>query len=806
MSIHSLDKECDIFMRKPVAITLILTIFISMFAISSCSNEKKMKESQVVDSDSTWYSTERIDVYKDIYSDGRDYRTINSSFLGMVGDEYCCSLIGDLYVPDAYANDAQNIKESSISEIILFNSEGSISKRLNLYDYIETDTEDYQEVVIQITLNEDSLRLFIASQNQTTYENEYYIRDVNLSTGEASEKVLDEASSFTNLGYLYKKSAVCNRLITFYQVGVLGTDSSSFNLIVEDSNNNLTTINMSDYFPNEDIWRIDNILEYGEDKALIIVQCQGYRKCIELDFSTMSMKDFCPDGTEWMGRIEAIDIIGKDGKFYAIDKGCVLEYDFENQEVREIFNFDTCNINKYDIDNCELVDISEDSLVFICNNNDWRSSFSNVQNEFYLYKLTKCDTNPNAGKTILDVGCITGISRAVAEAICNFNDSNTNYFIQFDSSYIVSDLIEVNINDENYSDEYSNLTYELSNQMVIDLMNGEGPDIIIDGFGFGQMNNSDCFIDLSGYVTRLDSKDYFTNVFDGARVNGALYQLPITFGIQGIITGESNVDSEKEGFTFEEYEEFVHEVCNGTDPIHLDQNSYLCKCISAMNDLFIDGKKLNYNNDAFKETSSYVKNNVFDTTDEFLIQNYMQAYYFEVNGMGLYLNCYDTWQYDHRIEDIRILGIPSVDGRGPALIVNSSVGISSHTSNPDACWEFIKCLLDDDVQTRLARGFEFPVNYSTYVSVSTEMITRYNYFLENGFNYTYRQPIGNTLDLSLIGDIENLIRDARVTIVDPTIDKIIYEEIQPYFKDQKTIDQVLKILQNRVKTVLNERM
>ena len=86
------------------------------------------------------------------------------------------------------------------------------------------------------------------------------------------------------------------------------------------------------------------------------------------------------------------------------------------------------------------------------------------------------------------------------------------------------------------------------------------------------------------------------------------------------------------------------------------------------------------------------------------------------------------------------------------------------------------------------------------------MINRYNNFLENGYNYTYRQPIGNTLDLNIIGDIENLIRDARMTTIDPTIDKIIHEEIQPYFKEQKTIDQVLKILQNRVKTVLNERM
>ena len=50
------------------------------------------------------------------------------------------------------------------------------------------------------------------------------------------------------------------------------------------------------------------------------------------------------------------------------------------------------------------------------------------------------------------------------------------------------------------------------------------------------------------------------------------------------------------------------------------------------------------------------------------------------------------------IENPTILGVPSIDGRGPMFSENCSVAISKTAVNIEACGEFIKILLSDEIQ------------------------------------------------------------------------------------------------------------
>ena len=49
----------------------------------------------------------------------------------------------------------------------------------------------------------------------------------------------------------------------------------------------------------------------------------------------------------------------------------------------------------------------------------------------------------------------------------------------------------------------------------MDIINGEGPDILMNVGGLGQLNNSNYLVDLSKYADTLDKDKYFTNIIEG---------------------------------------------------------------------------------------------------------------------------------------------------------------------------------------------------------------------------------------------------------------------------------------------------
>ena len=67
---------------------------------------------------------------------------------------------------------------------------------------------------------------------------------------------------------------------------------------------------------------------------------------------------------------------------------------------------------------------------------------------------------------------------------------------------------------------------KLSDQLAVDLVSGEGPDIIMNGCAFSQLNNSDYLLDLAPYVEKLDTSGLYSNVIEAAKESdGKLYQI-----------------------------------------------------------------------------------------------------------------------------------------------------------------------------------------------------------------------------------------------------------------------------------------
>ena len=66
--------------------------------------------------------------------------------------------------------------------------------------------------------------------------------------------------------------------------------------------------------------------------------------------------------------------------------------------------------------------------------------------------------------------------------------------------------------------------------------------------------------------------------------------------------------------------------------------------------------------------------------------------------------------------------------------------------------------------------------------------------------------LGLTMDDSIIASYRAVLESASVAErEDPAVLLVIREEIPPYFLDQKSLDEVLSVIDNRVALIVNER-
>ena len=346
----------------------------------------------------------------------------------------------------------------------------------------------------------------------------------------------------------------------------------------------------------------------------------------------------------------------------------------------------------------------------------------------------------------------------------------------------------------------------------MDIINGEGPDILMNVGDLGQLNNSSYLVDLSKYAEGLDKEKYFMNIIEGAKTNGALYQMPLCFGIEGIVTDAKYAGASGVGFTTKEYEAFLRGALNGTDVITSGQAIYFTRLFSNMSDKFISGDKADFSGKEFAELAEYVKNNVIEKpkadndSDDFVANSTttlgVPAYYSTVSGIGhFFMNMTDPQS------DTTILGIPSTDGRGPMFNVRVSVAVSTQAPNVDACIEFIKLLMTDEIMNSLASTDSFVINRAAFRQNAEETVAYFN-DPENSSapgapNYN---PLGLSFSNSNIDKVEKIISTAsKMDSEDAAISIILYEEMPAYFLGQKDLAAVITIAQDRAQKVLSER-
>lgn len=479
-----------------------------------------------------------------------------------------------------------------------------------------------------------------------------------------------------------------------------------------------------------------------------------------------------------------------DGRIIAKDGHEIRQYDIASGTEKVIQDLNYTDYNIYSLYNGYLAYYGKERTVIL----DLWATRNEASGRCKLIVLDKLDKNPYAGKKVLEVAPIWGITDVLGEAQRAFNQTNKKYFSYITTRY---DIKHFKVPDYNKTETtLANQVTLITDQLTVDIRNGIGPDVIIGLGDTNRLDTEEYLVDLNPYINSrdgIDKADYFGNAIDAFSVDGHLYQMPLTINVLGILTDKNNIPAGRSGFSFDQYDAFVRDVCDGIDPISIGNNreSYFRYLFCSMHDLFVSNNTIDVDNDAFRILSKYAKNNIS-------IDGYASGT--ETSGAdwvvlsNIYYDLISTKCIETNSD---IFGAPSVDDRGPMITNFNTIAITTCSSDYKSSWSFVKETIGYEAQKASAN--ENPINRAAFYDFAKTAIKDANITLKERYD-------PRVLDETYIERYITMLEKANcVATFDSEIYQVIIEELQPYYAGDKDLDKVIPVIKNRCQTILNER-
>ena len=459
--------------------------------------------------------------------------------------------------------------------------------------------------------------------------------------------------------------------------------------------------------------------------------------------------------------------------------------------------------------------------------------------KYVIYVFDKAEKNPNTGKTVITVAdTVDDFTAGLSRAIYEFNNTNSDVYVAMDDRYFLKNYMEEDEKADYRKDQDDYfvakskwnrvLSSRMTSKLRMDILSGKGPDIILNASSYSQLDNGNVFVDLSGRLDDLD-QDLYRTVIGFFKTDDRLYQVPVSFyasGMTEILYGDHGAYYNnpfgygKTGVTFDEFEDYVKMESNGKNYLtfYYSRDELFMLLFKRIEKELIKDGRFDADCDLFRKTADYA----MSTSGE-------RSYKAELNDMN------DEEELSHYYDDIKlvvqdlfsfpgtgVVGVPSADGSvGPMAYSEDSAGITCSCADPDAAWEFVSYLLTPSGQKTIIdyRYPKFAINRDAMKDIAYEyekgLMTpdpeRYYYDpMEPDRDPAKMPPVPTEEEIRDKTDQE--MKKAEDFIPSLTgslkgnsdIEIVVLEEMGAYFTKDKTLDEVIPIINNRVNLILAE--
>ncbi len=779
-----------------------------LLSIASCGKKVSGKKTRKIASEDPWFNVKVYNIDPDFNDEGKVIEYGQQKLVG-IDDKYIAVFSNGLYANPDNTEKYDSRDYSYYIVTVVDRNTGDKIRTIDLNQYLSdqgfVSSVEYKngKITSRIYNYQGETQVVVEVDNDVLTGEKTDERDLGAYDGSGDYERFT-AGEYTVLA---KSEYDYSSYEPYYQFRIISSDGEEHRVDIKKDHT--------------DLGGIPIILPLDDDKLLVPFSWTSTNESAYFEVDIKAEKAVEADGKdyEWID-FKGINnaFSGKDGQAYFANSVGISKIDMKSKKIKEFFNYNACPVNKELLSNSTIADCSENGIILLGGRVGTFSLINSTKADFNIYVITKATENPNAGKTVLELYAANGyVNQTISEAMERFNETNKDYYIEVTARYTVDNGYTTQQDDS--EDDVSNALLQsnlsLNDKLAMDIMNGEGPDILVITDDLGRLNNPNNLVDLSKYLGDLDPEKYFTNVIDAAKSDGKLYQLPVTFKIKGIHTDAANAGASGFGFTPKEYEKFLYGPLNGCDVNIYGQAFYFTDLFNSMSDKFIVNGKIDLSGPEFAELAEFVKNNVPEKGPAWDSEEMYSDERTQTAGIARLVTYASFTNYLTGVNELKgaraILGIPSADGRGPVLCSNLSVAVSSQAVNIDACAEFAKILLTDEIQNKFAESDLFTVSREAFKKVSDIVLDYCNGPRSNnifGINHVTFEPIDNKMKFTEddLNSLENTILNCtHFDSADAAINIILIEEMPPYFLGQKDLKSVIRIAQDRAQKVLNER-
>ena len=439
-------------------------------------------------------------------------------------------------------------------------------------------------------------------------------------------------------------------------------------------------------------------------------------------------------------------------------------------------------------------------------------------NEKYIRILAKADKNPNAGKEIIEIAFPVNpeVSEYLSKAICEFNRSDDEYIIRVWDKQKVGFTLGIVGSSEGDEQEIYKLIQELKSD--------EAPDLII-GLQNTYAMSDDILMDMTGFLEPEVLDKQFSNILDAGLINGKQYFYPVTLEIEGLIIDSDLLEDGAEGLTFEEYDKLVEEEFDGYSPYdypfstYYNKNDFILSCIDTKS--AIEGENVEFGTEQFYAAADYAKYNfAYDDLDS-TPEDYIYDWDVRLKTACCYAKITDFLEYVHLCHDSEgqyvIIGTPSVDASGPRFKALETISVSVTTDVSDGCRKFINYLFagtafeadDCDFRCIVTNKEIMEKNIESISTINNEL---YDKYLSNVQSGVIKPAVGVEMaygDKTATDDMCECFINSMSTIStyyyeDAVIVRFLTEELAPYYTGDRSIEDVVVLLNDRVARYTSE--
>ena len=509
---------------------------------------------------------------------------------------------------------------------------------------------------------------------------------------------------------------------------------------------------------------------------------------------------------------------GDDGLYY-INQDGIQKYNLLDGTSETVLNWNNTDVNPNNL-STNVCHIKSDDEIFM-----WKSKYTvndkweteSVENA--IVKLSRCEKNPHAGKTIINLGTMEYIDDKIQEYILEYNKDPNNRSRIYTRCYV--DYL--NVTDSEKSEA------EACDKVYLDMLSGDGPDILLNFSTYSQFYTEDVLLDLNKMIdgeNGFNRDEYFDNVLRAFEYNGKLFSIPVSVMVTGYLAN-ADVVGNRENWTYDEFLQVTSKIPDKMS-VFLDTGceTVLKELLSVSGSAFIDYEKKEtyFDGEDFKKILEIAKKygdpNIHPNAPGREMEYHDPEEMFE-NDLLMMTN---AWLFgideyarlmNMRGGKVKLIGAPSVNGGGLTGYSRMDLAISATSSHQQEAWDFIRFLFTEEQQLNFSKDSSgMPLSRLAF---SKKMDQEY----ENFQNYK-KELEGETSSAAspaycygeIDYDVTPEMKEEMVTIMekisnvysfDSRVEAIINEEVAAYFQNQRSAEDVCKNIQNRAKQLVQER-